>query len=155
MSTGAEVGNAIRPPTAGAEVVWVHDEMLRAGCVPAGAPAVFVFDEQWIADEALSLKRIVFMYECVLEMSQSLPEGIEFVRGDVVGEVSAFAARRGASRIRTHRSPLPRIKRQGDELGVDWIDPAPVAALPDGVDLKRFSRYWRKVEKQLMRRETH
>ncbi|MEM6799035.1 MAG: hypothetical protein AAF589_05930 [Planctomycetota bacterium] len=129
-------------------VLWVHDEMLRPECVPSGVAAVFVFDKAWIEDQRLSLKRIVFLYECL----QAMP-GVEIRKGDVVAEVSAFAQRHDATGIQTYRSPLPRIKRQGEALGAEWIDPEPIATLPEGVDLKRFSRYWRKVEKQVMRRE--
>ncbi|MEM1305846.1 MAG: hypothetical protein AAGG46_13170, partial [Planctomycetota bacterium] len=128
------------------------DEMLRADVIPAGTPALFVFDEAWIVDERLSLKRIVFMYESAAELP------IDVYKGDLVAEVAAFAERHGATRIITHRSPLPRIKRQVDALRsggleVDLVGPEPIATLPDGVDLKRFSRYWRKVEKQVMRRD--
>ncbi|MEN1678490.1 MAG: hypothetical protein AAGJ46_02780 [Planctomycetota bacterium] len=135
------------------QVVWVHDEMLRAACVPVDAPAIFVFDSEWIADEQVSLKRIVFLYECLAEMNESRPQPIEIVKGDVVALVSEFAARHGADTITTYRSPLPRIKRQGAALDVRWIDPEPIVTLPEGVDLKRFSRYWRKAEKQVMRRD--
>lgn len=127
-------------------VTWVHDEMLSADWLTAGEPAIFVFDEEWIREEQMSLKRIIFMYECLLEMP-----GVEVRKGDVVAEVSSFCRDHTASMIHTARSPLPRIKRQGAELGVEWIEPEPLVTLPDGVDLKRFSRYWRKAEKQVLR----
>lgn len=129
-------------------ILWLHDEMLGPHCLVEGVPAVFVFDEQWIAEQRLSLKQIVFMYECLRDLS-----GVEVRKGSVVEQVSAFAAERGATRILTRRSPLPRLKRQGAELGVEWIEPEPIATLPEGADLKRFSRYWRKVEKQILRHE--
>ncbi|MEM6329975.1 MAG: hypothetical protein AAF790_06990 [Planctomycetota bacterium] len=133
-------------------ICWLHDEMLRADCVPAGTPALFVFDQAWIEQERLSLKQIVFMYECL----QAMP-GVAIRRGDLVEEVRAFAAEHGATRVATQQSPLPRLKRQiallGDAgLEVEAAEPEPIATLPDGVDLKRFNRYWRKAEKQVMRR---
>ncbi|MEM9187138.1 MAG: hypothetical protein AAGB00_11650 [Planctomycetota bacterium] len=134
-------------------ICWLHDEMLRADVIPAGTPSLFVFDEAWIADERLSLKRVVFMYECLLEIP-----GVEIREGDVVTEVEQFAADHGAATVVTQASPLPRIKRQLVRLAdagltVDAGPPEPIASLPDGADLKRFSRYWRKVEKQVMRRD--
>lgn len=127
------------------KVRWVHDEMLSPHWVEAGQPALFVFDEAWIAAEKLSLKRIVFLYESVLELP-----AIEVRKGDVVREVQAFAQRHGADRIETARSVDPRIKRQGQALGVEWIEPEPFVGLPGPVDLKRFSRFWRKAEKRVM-----
>lgn len=129
-------------------VWWIHDEMLRGDVIPTGVPAVFVFDQAWIREERLSLKRIVFIYECLLAMP-----GIEIRHGDVVAEVGTFAAKHGTESIITYRSPLPRLKQQGNALGVEWIDPEPIVTLPENTDLKRFSRYWRKAEKQVLRRD--
>ncbi|MEM8864758.1 MAG: hypothetical protein AAGF31_04355 [Planctomycetota bacterium] len=127
-------------------IAWIHDEMLSPDWVKPEQPAVFVFDEQWIREEQLSLKRIVFVYECLQAMIS-----VEVRKGDVVAEVTDFCKEHNATGIETATSPLPRIKRQGAELGVTWIEPEPIAALPADVDLKRFSRYWRKAEKQVMR----
>lgn len=126
-------------------VTWIHDEMLAPEWVTPGRPALYVFDEAWIAAERLSLKRIVFLYESALELP-----GVEIRKGDVVTEVSAFAKRRGADRIETARSVDPRIKRQGAALGVEWLEPEPFVELSGPVDLKRFSRFWRKAEKRVI-----
>ncbi|MEN0110106.1 MAG: hypothetical protein AAF805_05235 [Planctomycetota bacterium] len=133
-------------------VTWVHDEMLAPQWVADGRPAVFVFDEGWIAAERLSLKRIVFLYESALELP-----GVELRKGDPVAEVVAFAERNSASRIATARSVDPRIKAQVTEidrrLGVELLEPEPFVELPAQPDLKRFSRYWRKAEKRVLRRD--
>ncbi|TWT75466.1 hypothetical protein Pla123a_29750 [Posidoniimonas polymericola] len=133
-------------------ITWVHDEMLSPAWQSPETPSVFIFDEQWIETEQISLKRIVFMYECLLEMP-----GVEIRKGNVVAEVTRFAQEHHATRIVTARSPLPRLKRQGAQLAtqltVDWIDPEPIVTLPEGVDLKRFSRYWRRAEKQVLRND--
>ncbi|MEQ8848600.1 hypothetical protein [Botrimarina sp.] len=126
-------------------ITWLHDEMLSPAWLREGVPTLFVFDEEWIARERLSLKRIVFLYECLLELP-----GVEIRKGDVVTEVRAFAERHHADTIQTARCPLPRIKRQGEELGAQWLDPEPFVELPGRVDLKRFSRYWRKAEKHVI-----
>jgi hypothetical protein len=139
-------------------LTWLHDEMLSPTWLRAGQPAVFVFDEAWIADERLSLKRIVFLMECLAELP-----GVEVRRGDVVTEVTAVARRIGATRIQTARSPLPRLKRQGEKLGqqqlgrqlttrlsVECLDPEPFVELTGRVDLKRFSRYWNKAQRLIL-----
>jgi hypothetical protein len=128
-------------------LTWLHDEMLSPRWLRGGQPAVFVFDDAWIAAERLSLKRLVFLYECLAELP-----GVEVRRGDVVSEVIAVAQRLGATRIETARSPLPRLKRQGDELGVEWIEPEPYVELTGRVDLKRFSRYWNKAQRSVLAR---
>ena len=49
-------------------IVWVHEEALGPAN-PAledhpNAPALFVFDEQWIREQRISRKRLGFLYEC-------------------------------------------------------------------------------------------
>ena len=69
-------------------VLWIHGEALGPAN-PAllawpGRPAVFVFDDALIAAGGLSLKRLGFLYECLIE----LPVTIR--RGDVAAEVLAM-----------------------------------------------------------------
>lgn len=126
--------------------------MLTPASLRDTQPALFVFDADWIRDARLSLKRIVFMYECLLEMPR-----VEIRKGNVIDELTKFAAEHNATQIETATSPLPRIKQQGralaERLEVTWIDPEPIVSLPGSVDLKRFSRYWRKAEKQVLQNE--
>lgn len=128
-------------------VIWIHDEAISpetpARLTYPDAPAVFVFDEAWMAKEQLSLKRIVFMYECLLDVP------VEIRRGDVVDEVRAFAARHGAEEIVAPESPHPRLRRQGEALGVRWIEGETFVRLARRPDLKRFSRYWRVAKKSV------
>lgn len=128
-------------------ILWVHDEMLRPDLLRDGEPAVFVFDEQWIRDAAISLKRIVFMAECLEQMP-----GVEIRRGDVIHEVSVFAEQHGVTTIRTQVTPLPRLRLQIDRLAgrfeMEFVHEPAFVALPGRVDLKRFSRYWNKAKKR-------
>lgn len=126
-------------------ITWVHDEMLSPRWLKPEQPAIFVFDNEWIRQGRISLKRIVFMYECLLEMP-----GVSIARGKVAESVVAFAAKHGAERIETARSEDPRLKRQAADLDAVLLDPEPFVALPSDVDLKRFSRYWRKAERLVL-----
>ncbi|TWT47695.1 deoxyribodipyrimidine photo-lyase [Botrimarina hoheduenensis] len=130
-----------------AAVTWVHDEMLSATVLTPGQSAVFVYDEAWLRCEGMSLKRIVFMHECLCEMP-----GVEVRRGDVVHEVRAFAERHSAHVIETFASRDPRLQAQARELGAQLLEPEPFIDLPAGVDLKRFSRYWRRAEPLVFRK---
>jgi hypothetical protein len=130
-------------------VIWVHGDCLspRGPAFEAhpGAPAIFVWDDELLRRWRISLKRVVFIYECLLE----LPVTIR--RGDVAAEVLAFAAEHGAQRIVTAESPSPRFRAIREQLALAL----PVAAIPvepliayDGrLDLRRFSRYWQTAER--------
>ena len=113
------------------------------------APAVFVFDDAYLNERKFSLKRIVFIYECLLEMPVTIR------RGDTSAQVLAFAQEHGASRIVTTESVDPYVKavyeniRKGQPDG-DRLEFAPVepfAAIDNSrLDLKRFTRYWGAVK---------
>lgn len=129
-------------------IVWVHGDCLspRGPALDAhsDAPAIFVWDEALLDAWQIGLKRVTFIYECLLE----LPVVIR--RGDVAAEVLRFAAGHGATAIVTAESPSPRFRDLRDRMAATL----PVATLPvepfirpeRRLDLKRFSRYWKVAE---------
>ncbi len=135
-------------------VLWIHGEALGpanpALLAHPEAPAVFVFDRELIAQAGLSLKRLGFLYECLLELPVTLRQG------DVAEEVLAFASRHGADGVVTTAAVDPRFsqlrQRIAAQLPVQVLDPEPFVELPESVDLRRFSRYWRRAEPVLWAR---
>ena len=129
-------------------IVWIHAEALGptnpALLAHPEAPAVFVFDRELIAQQQLSLQRLGFLYECLLELPVTLRHG------DVVSEVLAFAQRHGADGVVTSRAVDPRFselrERIAVELQLEVLEPEAFVALPASADLRRFSRYWRQAE---------
>ncbi|CEJ46782.1 hypothetical protein [Umezakia ovalisporum] len=132
-------------------IVWVHGDCLSPHN-PAleeypDAPAIWVWDEALIAQWQLSLKRITFIYECLLE----LPVVIR--RGNVAREILAFAQEHQAGLVVTANSPSPRFNNICDEieksLTLEVWDTEPFFEYDGYIDLKRFSRYWQVAQKQL------
>ena len=153
-------------------ILWIHGEAIGPAN-PAlqahpGRPAVFVFDSALLAGRSpttgdpaapdpqpVSLKRIGFLYECLLELPVTLRQG------DVAAEVLAFARAHGADGIVTSAGTDPRVAAichvLEQELPVQVLEPQPF--VPDGPaeprgtgpDLGRFSRYWRWAEPRLWR----
>jgi hypothetical protein len=135
-------------------IVWVHMDALSptnpALAANPDAPALFVFDDVYLAERKFSLKRVMFIYECLLEMPVTIR------RGDVAAEVLAFAQEHGASRIVTIESVDPRLKaifeaiRKGLPAGnrLEFAPVEPFAAIDNSrLDLKRFTRYWGAVKR--------
>jgi hypothetical protein len=130
-------------------IVWVHGDCLSpygpALTTYPGAPAIWVWDDALIEEWRLSLKRIVFIYECLLD----LPVVIR--RGDVATEVLAFAREHDADGIATASSPSPRFRaicnRLRNELPVAVLPVEPFLTYTGHLDLRRFSRYWATAEK--------
>jgi hypothetical protein len=133
-------------------VVWVHGDCLSpygpALAAHPGAPSIFVWDDALLAEWRVSLKRVVFIYECLLE----LPVVIR--RGDVAAEVLRFAAEHGADSVATAESPSPRFSVIRDELArslpVRTLPVPPLVDYPGRIDLRRFSRYWQQAEPYAM-----
>lgn len=132
-------------------VVWVHGDMLNLNH-PAlvqnpDAPALYVWDDALLREYELSFKRVVFIYECLLE----LPVVIR--RGDPAAEVLRFAAGNSASRIVTGASVSPRFTNLcatiraglGEGRRLDIVEEPPFVTVSGPLDLKRFSRYWQQV----------
>jgi len=135
-------------------VVWFHFDALSptnpALTANPDVPALFVFDDAYLAERRFSLKRIAFIYECLLEMPVTIR------RGDVAEQLLAFMHEPGASRIITIDSVDPRLKAicetirkalpEGGRL--EFVPVEPFAAIDNSrLDLKRFTRYWGAVKR--------
>ena len=144
-------------------ILWIHGEALGpanpALLAHPGRPAVFVFDSALLAGRSpttgdpaapepqpVSLKRIGFLYECLLELPVTLRHG------DVAAEVLAFARAHGADGIVTSAGTDPRVAAICEvleqELPVEVLEPEPFVELDGPADLGRFSRYWRRAERE-------
>ncbi|MFQ4142784.1 hypothetical protein [Chlorogloeopsis sp. ULAP02] len=130
-------------------VVWIHGDCLSP-YNPAlqeypDAPAIWVWDDALIEEWQLSLKRIAFIYECLLE----LPVIIR--RGNVAQEVLAFAKEHNANKVVTSDSLSPRFHTICDEIELsvelEIFEVEPFFDYDGYIDLKRFSRYWKVAEK--------
>lgn len=129
-------------------LIWLHPDCLSA-TNPAfakypDAEALFVFDEEEIKAEGWTLKRIQFLYETLLE----LPCAID--RGDVAAQIASHLRARGLTRVVTVDSVNPRTREQIRRLQVAIpVEVLPAPAFVDyrgSLDLKRFARYWKRVE---------
>lgn len=129
---------------------WLHTDCISTGWFdPTDGPAVFVFDDVQIEREQWGLKRIGFIYECLLELD------VTILRGPTAPALTAFAIERNCERIAAMRTPDPWLTARGQEIrNLEWIDPAPFVELPARTDLTRFSRYWRRAERLLLPEET-
>lgn len=132
-------------------IVWVHGDCLSphnpALKAYPDAPAIWVWDDALIEEWQLSLKRITFIYECLLE----LPVVIR--RGDVVAEVVNFAKEHNTDLVVTAESPSPRFADIYNQIEpsvpVKVVAGEPFFEYDGHIDLKRFSRYWKVAERHL------
>ena len=132
------------------KIIWVHDDALSRDhpvfeAAGPDARAVFVFDADYYRSKGYSLKRLVFIMECVEDM------GVEVLEGDLVRTLRGL----GASTLHVARSPNPHYRDVMDalrgDLSLNVVKERPFAQLGSDPDLKRFFRYWKKAQKDLFR----
>lgn len=125
-------------------LLWIHGDNLHPQS-PAlteyvGAPAVWTWDEALLDQYQIALKRIVFMYECLLEIPTDI------YKGNVYPQLIASAHEHDVDGIVTMDSPSPRfreiLRTLEKQIPVKILQPAPLVDYDGHYDLRRFSRYW-------------
>ncbi len=130
-------------------IIWVHGDCLSpynpALQAYADTPAIWVWDDALIEEWQLSLKRLTFIYECLLDLP------VDIRRGDVATEILGFAQEHHTNLVVTVASPSPRFDNICDKIersvAVEVLEVEPFFEHNGYIDLKRFSRYWKVAEK--------
>lgn len=150
------------PPASAAPVcVWLHGDSLSPydaalQAYPA-APVLFVFDEPLLTSHyRLTFKRLFFMYECVVDLYERIPNPVkELRRGKVVEELADFCRVHGATQIAVTETYAPRYRqfvRRLEERGLTVRQfPKPKLAPYHGPPPKRFMAFWKKIERAAFR----
>lgn len=141
-----------QPPTR--PLVWIT---LNAASVAApataafpAAPRLFVIDPAWLAAERPTLKRLLFLFECLADFPDLL-----LVEGDPAAVVPAAAAALGCDGVALAWTPCPRdraaARAMAAALPVTVVNEPPLCDRSRIDDLRRFSRYWQKVRDSTLR----
>ena len=138
----------------GKPMVWHHTDSLNPAspllASHTDAPGLFIWDTGWLIPNLISLKRVMFIAECLQEM----PGTIEIHVGEPAEQLLAAARSAKADYILAQRTPDPRLNAAAaaveSHIPVVWFEPAPFVETSRGFDLKRFSRYWKRAEASAM-----
>ena len=144
-----------------ADLVWLHEGALRLThpVFAAGGPdaaTIFIWDGDRLAASHVGIKRQLFIYETLAEMSESRSLDIHEGRAEEV--LPRLAAQAGAGRVLVPSSPDPAlraeigaIRRAAPGLEIVEINETPFVTLAKTPDLGRFFRYWNKARKSALR----
>jgi hypothetical protein len=144
-----------------ADLVWLHEGALRLThpVFAAGGPdaaTIFIWDRDRLAASHVGIKRQLFIYETLAEMSESRSLDIHEGRAEEV--LPRLAAKAGAVRVLVPSSPDPAlraeidaIRRAAPDLEIVEIEETPFLTLANTPDLGRFFRYWNKARKSALR----
>jgi len=113
------------------------------------APRLFVIDPAWLADERPTIKRLVFLFECLADVAE-----VE-VRVGPPGEIVPIrAAALGCDGVVLAETPCPRVRHAAEAIAAvlpvsvhDW---PPFGDQLRVRDLGRFSRYWQQMARSAM-----
>jgi len=130
-------------------IIWVHGDNLSPHnpvfSVYEGAPALFVWDRPLLNRWRISLKRIAFIYEALLDLP------VDIRQGDPIEELVKYAEEHDVTRIAMVPSPSPRFKQICRELEkkgflLDILQTTAFINYDKSFDLRRFSRYWQEAK---------
>ena len=138
----------------GKPLLWHHTDSLNPAsptlALHADAPATFIWDTGWLIPNHISMKRVMFLAECLQEM----PGPIDVRVGDPAEHLLAAARSAQADYILAQRTPDPRLNAAAAQVErhvpVVWFNPPPFVEASRGFDLKRFSRYWKRAQSGAM-----
>ncbi len=127
------------------ELIWVHDDAIDprslAHRLYPYAPSVYVFDAPYVEQHRWTLRRIAFLYECLLDIPNLLIR-----RGAVAAEVVQAAQRLGATKVVALRGTDPRWERYAAEIArhlpLEWVTPESFLQPLATTDLLSPARYW-------------
>ena len=121
------------------KIFWMHPDCLSE----PPHEALFVLDDDYLRAAGWGLKRLMFVYECLLELP------VEIRRAPTVETFAALGRP-----VVTIDSPDPWIRetivRLQRRVEVEVLPPPVFVQLQEPLDLKRFARYYKRAEAQLM-----
>lgn len=144
----------------GKALLWIHSDSLNPMLLEThkdkSSSAAFIWETDWLRRNNISLKRVVFLAECL----RSFPSSLSIRVGPPAHELLALAQSSGATYLLAVRTPDPHLLAIAAAIEVSlpivWLDLSPFLPLADseqqdGLDLRRFSRYWQATKHLAMR----
>lgn len=130
-------------------IVWVHEDALRQShpvfSAAGAAKAYFVWDNDYFKQQNYTAKRLLFIYECLLEMDVTIIEG----------ETESVLRELSEGRIYTAKTINPYFKTILENLSREseiHITPDELfSQIPYDTDMGRFFRFWNKGRKSMMK----
>ncbi len=138
------------------KMVWLHGASLSntdpALLANPDAPAIFVFDQPFLESTKIAFPRLQFIFEGALEALATRANSRICV-GVQAKEIIAFAKLHNCTEVHTTQIPSPELDKTLDALeaaGLGIIVYSPEYLTSFTGRVKRFSAFWRVVEKEVL-----
>ncbi len=136
-------------------LVWVHGGSLSPTdptlMENPDAPAIFVFDQPFLESNRIAFARLQFMFEGAIEALAGRDHRV--CVGVQADEIVQFARERGCTEIHTTQISSPELDRTLnalEEAGFKVVTLAPDRLTTYNGRVKRFSAFWREVEREVL-----
>lgn len=137
-------------------LVWLHGGSLSrtdpAMEANPDAPAIFVFDRPFLETNRIAFARLQFMFEGAISALRGRVQTRACV-GVQVEEILKYARELGCTAIHATQVYSPELERTLnllEEAGLEVVVYAPDRLTSFSGSLKRFSAFWRKVEREVL-----
>ena len=137
-------------------LVWLHGGSLSrtdpAMEANPDAPAIFVFDRPFLETNRIAFARLQFMFEGAISALRGRAQTRACV-GVQVEEIVKYAKELGCTVIHTTQVYSPELEQTLDSLedaGLEVVVYAADRLTSYSGQLKRFSAFWRKVEREVL-----
>ena len=132
-------------------LIWVHEDALSQSHPVFSAAgdehvALFVWDNEYFQSQNYTVKRLLFIYECLLEMD------VQIIKGNTAEVLSDFCE----GQIYTAYTPNPYFldiieKLRTSSSRVTMIEGEPFSQIDSDVPMGRFFQFWNKGRKFIMK----
>ena len=137
-------------------LVWLHGGSLSrtdpAMEANPDAPAIFVFDRPFLMTNRIAFARLQFMYEGAISALRGRTQTRVCV-GVQVNEIIKYANELGCTTVHATQVYTPELEQTLDlleEAGLEVVVYAADRLTSHSGQLKRFSAFWRKVEREVL-----
>ena len=151
-------------------IIWMHEDALTyhhpvfqaAGEAGRNLRAVFVWDSAYFQLQGYSLKRLTFIYECLIDLQRQNSDAGNGINLDVFsGDMQSVLAklmrvndRSEAAKLYLAGTPNPIFLDIANSLAqkypVKIIPNRPFIDAPDDVDMTRFFRFWNRSRRSAL-----
>ncbi len=138
------------------KLVWLHGGSLSSTDLALAAnpesPAIFVFDKPFLENTEIAFPRLQFIFESALEALATRANS-KICVGVQAQEIIAFARLHNCTQIHTTEIPSPELNTTLDALeqaGLEVVVYPPEYLTSFTGKVKRFSAFWRSVEKEVL-----
>ena len=136
-----------------ADLIWLNEDNLRVDHpvfeqTPENTQSVFIWDNVYFKKHNYSLKRLVFLYECLLELP------VDIYEGETMNTLKTLCEKKAITKLWVPHSINPEIntliQKIHDRVQIHIVKEKPFVTLKKEKNYTRFFPYWKNASTSAM-----